>query len=131
MVSMKDKGGWLVACRGIFRVRHDTLMAPDLIAILVHSSGYGRFEISWFSWRDLSTERHENAPVRCPCSLSAALHGAPRTHGAGRQTGINCCGHLIFEITVTVNIIISCYVTVHLLLLHLMVFLNKEFHLLL
>ena len=25
------------------------------------------------------TGRHENAPVRCPCSRLAALHGAPRT----------------------------------------------------
>ena len=25
-----------------------------------------------------NTGRHEKAPVRCPCSLLAALHGAPR-----------------------------------------------------
>ena len=26
-----------------------------------------------------NTGRHEKAPVRCPCSRLAALHGAPRT----------------------------------------------------
>ena len=30
-----------------------------------------------------NTGRHEKAPVRCPCSRLAALHGAPRTHAAG------------------------------------------------
>ena len=29
------------------------------------------------------TGRHEKAPVRCPCSRLAALHGAPRTHVDG------------------------------------------------
>ena len=27
-----------------------------------------------------NTGRHKKAPVRCPCSRLAALHGAPRTH---------------------------------------------------
>ena len=27
-----------------------------------------------------NTGRHEKAPVRCPCSRLAALHGDPRTH---------------------------------------------------
>ena len=27
--------------------------------------------------------RHEKAPVRCPCSRLAALHGDPRMHEGG------------------------------------------------
>ena len=32
-----------------------------------------------------NTGRHEKAPVRCPCSRLAALHGAPRTR-------VSACG---------------------------------------
>ena len=33
--------------------------------------------------------RHEKAPVRCPCSQLAALHGAPWTQGGLLNRGCN------------------------------------------
>ena len=51
----------------------NTLITPDRTTIQVRSSGYGRAGNGRSSWKGLM------APVRCPCSRLAALHGAPRT----------------------------------------------------
>ena len=37
-----------------------------------------------------NTGRHEKAPVRCPYSRLAALHGAPRTRVCGCSMQIEC-----------------------------------------
>ena len=55
-------------------MRSDTLMTP----LQVRSSGHGRTGIGRSSWKGHITGRHVKAPVRCPCSRLAALHGAPR-----------------------------------------------------
>ena len=55
-----------------------TLMTPDPTAFPVLSSGLGRAGVGRSSEEGLDTGRHEKAPVRCPCSRLAALHGAPR-----------------------------------------------------
>ena len=55
---------------------------------LVFGRHAGQSQVFWVgSSRNLSvflerpnTGRHEKAPVRCPCSRLAALHGAPRMH---------------------------------------------------
>ena len=66
-------------CRSTSRVGGDALMTPDHIVVLVHNSGLHRAGIGRSSWKGLSSGRHEKAPVHCPCSRLAALHGAPRT----------------------------------------------------
>ena len=43
-----------------------TLMTPVHTAVQVRSPGYGRAGIGRSSWKGLSTQRHEKAPVRCP-----------------------------------------------------------------
>ena len=42
--------------------------------------GLGRAGIGLSSCNGLRMGRHVKAPVRCPCSQLATLHGAPRTH---------------------------------------------------
>ena len=55
------------------------VMTRGHTAIQVRSSGYGQAGIGRTSWKGLSTGCHKKAPVCCPCSRLAALHGAPRT----------------------------------------------------
>ena len=75
-------GGWSLVgrCWSTSRVRCDTLMTPDRIAIQVRSSGYGQAAISSSSGEGLNTGHHEKAAVRCPYNRLATLHGAPRMH---------------------------------------------------
>ena len=54
-----------------------TMMITDHITFQVRSSGYGRVGLGRSFGEDPNTGRHENAPVRCPCSCLAALYGAP------------------------------------------------------
>ena len=54
-----------------------TLMSCDHTAIFVSSSGWSRVGIGRSAAEVLCMGCHEKAPVRCPCSRLAALHGAP------------------------------------------------------
>ena len=83
----RDGGGGLhacgtkpwVACQEMpehFLCVSDILMTPDHTAIQVRSSGLGRAGIGRSFWKGLSTGRHDKAPVHCPYSRLATLHGA-------------------------------------------------------
>ena len=63
------------------RVRGDTLMTPNPTAIQVLISGCWGSRVDRYSGEGLNTGRYEKTPVRCPCSLLATLHCAPRTQG--------------------------------------------------
>ena len=54
-----------------------------------------------------NTGRHEKAPVRCPCSLLAALHGAPRTRTISLRLVLLYIAGLI-PVTLTAETISIC-----------------------
>ena len=78
-----DKVKWDGCMSGDSRVRGDTLVTRDHIAVLERSSVYGRAGTGRSSWKVHETGRHEKALDRCPFSRLATLHCAPRTP---------CCG---------------------------------------
>ena len=86
MARIRDKamdGGWshVGSCRGIYRVRGNTLISLDHTAVQVRAYGKGGDGICRSSWKGLNTGRHKanKALVRCLCSRLVTLHGASWT----------------------------------------------------
>ena len=74
------------AGQGVGRMSRDTralpqceVTTPDHSTFQVHSSGKDQVGICRSSGEGLNTGCQEKAPVRCPCSRLAALHGVPQT----------------------------------------------------
>ena len=81
--SQTKPGGWSYVgrCRSISRVCGEY---TDYTRSYHHPDAQFRVGSSrnWSVFLERpDTGRHEKAPVRCPCSRLAALHGAPRTRG--------------------------------------------------
>ena len=83
LVSMRDKARWLVVCRRFRSISRVCGEYTDCTRSY-HHPGAQFWVGSSRNWSVFlerpNTGRHEKAPVRCPCSRLAALHGAPRTH---------------------------------------------------
>ena len=92
-VGQNQVGWWHVwRCGSTSRVRGDTLMLPDNNAVQMRTSRYGRVGIDRSSWKgktSWNTVLHEMAPVPCPRSRLATLHGATRTHVVGVSTVVS------------------------------------------
>ena len=54
-------------CRCIYRVRGDTLMTPNHIAVQVCTSGYGRAGIGQSSWKGPNTGRQVELTLSLTC----------------------------------------------------------------
>ena len=70
-------GRMLGDARALPECEVNTLITPDRTTIQESSSGFGRAGIDRSSWKGLNTGCHEKAPVHCPSSQMAAIHGAP------------------------------------------------------
>ena len=91
LVSMRDKARWLVVCRSISSVCGEY---TDYTRSH-HHTGAQFWEGSSRNWSVFlersSTGRNVKAPVRCPYSRLAALHGAPRTRVYCWMVLRDCC----------------------------------------
>ena len=90
----QSQGGWshVGRCRSTSRVHSDAMMTLDHTAVQVRSSGYGQVGIGWSSGEGHNTGCHEKAPVCCPCSRLATLHGHTVVVDCPALTGFMKCG---------------------------------------